>query len=72
MISLLNAVLPRGEALLIWLLDTLCRMHKGFKLANTLTSLKLQGSKKQKKNMQASFIYFILFIYFSHRRRKSQ
>lgn len=66
MISLLNTVLPRGEALLIWLLDTLCRMHKGFKLANTLTSLKLRGSKKQKKNKKTCrpllFILFYLFI----------
>lgn len=62
MISLLNAVLPRGEALLIWLLDTLCRMHKGFKLANTLTSLKLQGSKKQKKK-HAGLFYLFYFIY---------
>lgn len=64
MISLLNAVLPRGEALLIWLLDTLCRMHKGFKLANTLTSLKLQGSKKQKtKKKHAGLFYLFYFIY---------
>lgn len=58
MISLLNAALPHGEALLIWLLDTLCRMHKGFKLANRLASPKPQGSE----NTQASF-------FFCHRRR---
>lgn len=64
MISLLNAVLPRGEALLIWLLDTLCRMHNGFKLANTLTSLKLQGSKKQNKTKKPCRpLLFILFYF---------
>lgn len=52
MISLLNAVLPHGDTLLIWLLDTLCRMHKGLKLANTLTSQKLQGSKKPKQKQK--------------------
>lgn len=67
MISLLNAVLPRGEALLIWLLDTLCRMHKGLKLANTLTSQKPQGSKNPKqnktKNAKASCTYLLNYLF---------
>lgn len=64
MISLLNAVLPCGEALLIWLLDTLCRMHKGLKLANTFTLPKPQGSKKnpkQNKRMQRLLVLIYLF-----------
>lgn len=63
MISLLNAVLPCGEALLIWLLDTLCRMHKGLKLANTFTLPKLQGSKKKSKTKECKGLLY-LFIYF--------
>ena len=38
-----------GEA---WLLDTLCRLQRGFKLANRLTFLQPQGSE----NMQAYFL----------------
>lgn len=66
MISLLNAVLPHGEALLIWLLDTLCRMHKGLKLANTFTSPKPQGSKKSKtkhKNAKAFCTYLLIYLF---------